>query len=277
MAATNETSFPDRNLGWYADPLTEVNDPIRKLLKGYSGIPDSEVVTHVNDIRDQGFQKNPYPCIGQYRFTKLTLIDLPVYDEIVRRLKKNETYLDIGCCFGQDLRQLVFDGAPSDRLIGLDITPGLPEVGYNMFRDRQKLKAKFIVADVFKGSSQEEWAELERDGIDIVHCSAFFHLFTLDKQLEAARHIAKLVKKGGMIVGRQIGSEQPGNAPAIQQNTESYRHDVSTFEDMWRKVGEDTKTKWEVEGSLDKVGVTVDIPTENEHSRRLLFTVRRVE
>lgn len=50
MAATNDTSFPERNRGWYQEDLIKVNAPIHKLLENYSHVPSSEVVKHVNDI-----------------------------------------------------------------------------------------------------------------------------------------------------------------------------------------------------------------------------------
>ena len=50
MAATNDTSLPERNKGWYQEDLTEVNEPIRKLLESYSRVPSAEVVKHVNQI-----------------------------------------------------------------------------------------------------------------------------------------------------------------------------------------------------------------------------------
>ncbi|KAH9998194.1 hypothetical protein F4779DRAFT_166507 [Xylariaceae sp. FL0662B] len=279
MAATNETSFPERNRGWYREDLTEVNEPIRKLLENYSKVPSSEVVKHVNSIRERGFQSNPYPCIGLYRFANLTLLTHPLYDTIVERLKTTDaTYLDVGCCFGQDLRQLVLDGVPSERLIGLDITGALMELSYDFFLDRETLKSRFVVADVFKGAAQgKAWTELEERGVDVMHCSAFFHLFTLEEQVAAAKNLAKLVKKGGVVVGRQIGSVKPGDVPAIQDKSFSYRHDVETFDAMWRKVGEVTSTRWKVEGTLDMVGINPDSPVEDENSRRLLFTVTRVE
>ncbi|KAI0518502.1 hypothetical protein F5B22DRAFT_599426 [Xylaria bambusicola] len=278
MAATHETSLPERNQGWFKEPLTEVNQPIRQLLEGYSKIPASEVVSHVNNIRDRGFAANPYPCIGLYRFTLLTLIDHPLYGTIVRRLKQADaSYLDVGCCFGQDLRQLVFDGVPSQHLAGLDVAQPLIELGYDLFLDRDLLHSEFLVADVFQGSTQPAWKRLEERGIDVVHCSAFFHLFPLEQQMTAARQIARLVKKGGVVVGRQIGSCRPGDVAAIQEKTYSYRHDVSTFDDMWRRVGEETQTKWRVEGTLDMVGINPDSPVENEDSRRLLFTVTRLQ
>ncbi|KAI2626089.1 hypothetical protein GGS26DRAFT_563201 [Hypomontagnella submonticulosa] len=278
MAATNDTSFPERNRGWYRDDLIEVNEPIRKLLENYSKVPSSDVVKHVNSIREKGFATNPYPCIGLYRFANLTLLTHPLYKALVERLHSaNATYLDVGCCFGQDLRQLVYDGVPSDRLVGLDITAALMDLGYNFFLDRETLKARFVVADVFEGAEQGPiWTELETRGADVMHCSAFFHLFTLEEQISAAINLARLVKKGGVIVGRQVGSVEPGDMPAIRDKSFSYRHNVDTFDAMWRKVGEATQTQWKVEGTMDMVGINVNSLIEDQNSRRLLFTVTRV-
>ncbi|KAI1094964.1 hypothetical protein F5B19DRAFT_393841 [Rostrohypoxylon terebratum] len=278
MAATNETSFPERNRGWYQDDLTDVNEPMRRLLENYSKVPGSEVVRHVNNIRERGFASNPYPCIGLYRFTNLTLITLPIYDAIVERLKAADArFLDIGCCFGQDLRQLVLDGVPSEHLIGLDIEKALMELGYDLFLDRKTIKAQFLVADVFKGATQGRvWTDLE-NGIDVLHCSAFFHLFPREEQLAAAKQIAGLVKKGGVIVGRQMGNLKPRNMPAIKQGNFMYIHNIETFDALWREVGEATQTRWKLDGTMDMVGINPNHLLEDEDSRRLLFTITRIE
>lgn len=229
--------------------------------------------------RERGFASNPYPCIGLYRFLNLTLLTHPLYNSILQRLQSPDaTYLDLGCCFGQDLRQLVHDGVASQRLVGLDIEGPLMETGYDFFLDRATLQSRFVVADVFKGATQGAvWTDLEKLGVDVLHCSAFFHLFTLAEQISAAKNIAKLVKKDGVIVGRQIGSVKPGNVPAIKEGSSSYRHDVGTFDAMWRQVGEATQTRWEVQGTMDMVGINPQSPVEDENSRRLLFTVTSVE
>ncbi|KAI3396955.1 hypothetical protein diail_11355 [Diaporthe ilicicola] len=279
MAATNETSHPERNRGWYQEDLTEINEPMRDLLENYSKIPSEEVVMH----RERGFASHPYPCIGRYRFTVLTLYTHPLYATIIERLKQpGAAYLDIGCCFGQDLRRLAYDGVPPENLTGVDIAGDLMELGYRLFCDRDTLRARFTVADVFAGDGDDGddhgvWAGLQARGADVVHCSAFFHLFTLAEQQTAARHIARLVRPGGVVVGRQSGSVAPGNVPAIQQGTFSYRHDVDTFAALWNGAGEATGTRWRVEGTLDMVGINTSSPVEDENSRRLLFTVTRVE
>lgn len=152
------------------------------------------------------------------------------------------------------------------------------EHGYDLFRDRATIESRFVVADVFKGAAEGTvWAELQQQGFDVIHCSAFFHLFPLKGQISAATNIARLVKKGGIIVGRQMGSLKPGNGPAIAEGGSSFRHDVQTFQEMWDQVGQATDTRWRAEGTLDMVGVDLNSPVETVDSRRLLFTITRLE
>ena len=176
------------------------------------------------------------------------------------------------------MRQLVADGVPSSQLIGLDIEPYLIELGYDLFADRATLRSRFLVADIFKGAAQgAPWTELEELKADVLHCSAFFHLFPLPDQIRAAKNIAGLVKMGGAIVGRQSGSTKPGEVPAIKPGSTSFRHDVGTFRRLWDEVGEATRTKWTVDGMLDQVGIIGGKnAVEDENSRRMLFTVTRV-
>ncbi|KAJ5128112.1 hypothetical protein N7448_008891 [Penicillium atrosanguineum] len=281
MAAIND-SDAERYQKWYDPDLEEVNPQIRHLLETYSNIRPADVVSHVNKIRARGFAANPYPCIGNYRFLNLTLLTHPLYKSIISKLQSNSfaIYLDLGCCFGQDLRQLVLDGVPSSQLVGLDIEGPLMDLGYELFRDRGTVESKFVVVDIFQGEAQgEPWTELVAKGADVVHCSAFFHLFPLALQVDAAKVISRVVRKGGIIVGRQSGSVKPAEVPAIKAGTTSFRHDLNTLAEMWENVGMETGTKWKVDGSLDEVGLQTKIKNavEDENSRRLLFTITRVE
>ena len=230
--------------------------------------------------RARGFAANPYPCIGHYRFLTLTLLTHPLYPQILSRLTSSPStiFLDLGCCFGQDLRQLVADGAPSSQLIGLDIESQLVELGFDFFLDRDTLRSKFLIADIFEGAAQKaSWTELEELKADVVHCSAFFHLFPLADQGRAAKKIAQLVRVNGVIVGRQSGSVKPSEVPAIMPGSTSFRHDVGTFQRLWDEAGEATGTEWSVDGTLDEVGmVGAKNTVEDENSRRMLFTVTRV-
>jgi hypothetical protein len=42
-----------------------------------------------------------------YRFLDLSIVHTEVYSEVIQRLKGGGKLLDLGCCFGQEIRQLV--------------------------------------------------------------------------------------------------------------------------------------------------------------------------
>lgn len=201
----------------------------------------------------------------------------------MERLKNGDTLLDLGCCFGQDLRQLVADGIPSDRTYGLDIERPLIDAGFDLFQDRGKLKSTFIVADVY--DPEADWHSLEST-IDVIHASAFFHLFPWPEQVQAGCVLARLARPRGIIVGRQTGSLTPGEFPILKEGTTAYRHDTHTLQTLWDEIGANTGTQWTVDGTMDMVGFTgkggfsedsKSRPAWAEpNMRRLLFTIRKM-
>lgn len=197
---------------------------------------------------------------------------------------RGETLLDLGCWFGQDLRQLVADGAPSENIYGLDIEGPLIDIGYDLFMDRGRLKSTFIVGDVYDPST--DWSQL-LDKMDIINASAFFHLFPWSKQVEAACLLVKFgrARAGTVIIGRQMGSLTPAEFPSLIKGTTGFRHDIDTLNKLWKVVGALTDTEWIVDGTLDMVGVMgkgdsskdlKDKPAWAEpNMRRMLFTITR--
>ena len=51
-----------------------------------------------------------------------------------------------GCCFGQEIRKLAYDGAVQSNLYGCDPRSEFFNLGYRLFRDRDTLKSTFIEA-----------------------------------------------------------------------------------------------------------------------------------
>ena len=77
--------------------------------------------------------------------------------------------LDVGCGFAQDLRQLVFDGAPAENIYGVEIENPFMELGYDLFLDRTKLPpTNFIAADVCEPDSDTKSLS---EKFDIVYAS----------------------------------------------------------------------------------------------------------
>lgn len=137
----------------------------------------------------------------------------------------NEIYLDLGCAFAQDIRRLIADGVDSSKCYGSDLRLDFIELGYELFRDKDTLKSRFIAADVFDASGP--LTDIEGT-VDIIGASSFFHLFNWDEQKKVALRVASLMKpqKGSLLVGRQVGHDEPGEAPRRNRQGSRYRHNV---------------------------------------------------
>ncbi|KAK4182541.1 hypothetical protein QBC35DRAFT_546927, partial [Podospora australis] len=258
-----------------------------RLLREYSGIPDDKIDAHVEAIRTEAFNVSPYPCIGMFQFLNLHLNTAPVYSEVLDRLKsKNKKFLDLGCCLGQEISQLVFDGAPSENMYGSDLHRGFFDVGYELFQDRDALRTTFIAADIFDSSDMSTLAAL-RGKMDIIYTGAFFHLWSLEEQERAATQVLRLLtpRPGSMIIGRQTGNDEAGpfSRAGDTSGRTHYRHNAESWTELWNRVGEVIGVKLVVEAELSAPEYTLSASAEGQSpeiqrkitDKGLRFVVRR--
>ncbi|KAL9114692.1 MAG: hypothetical protein Q9227_001370 [Pyrenula ochraceoflavens] len=220
----------------------------RELLKKYSGIPLEKQSEHVHRIRDLAFRIRAYPCTGLGTFLTPYISLSPAYQTIITRLRNERaTFLDIGCHLGADMRRLAFDGAPTDKMIGLDIVSHW-EVGFEMYKDRDWFKARFVEANIL--DKENDYVDRMLSGkMDIVSMSAVLHQWSWEKQVEAAERVVSFSRAPGtLVVGHQIGNVEAGKMVAMGVSV--WKHDASTFQKLWAEVGEKTGTRWEVEARL---------------------------
>ena len=226
--------------------------------------------------RDRAWNVWPYPCIGLFRFLDLGISSTPSYAEIIERLKRGETLLDLGCCFGQEIRKLVSDGAPSEHTYGADLHGEFIDAGYELFQDKGKLKTKFMTADILDRTS--EFNTLDGK-LDMIWAGSFFHLFGWDDQIKVAKRLVELLKprKGSVVFGRQAGNIEPGEMPhQANAGGTMFRHDATSFEKLWKEVGAQTGTTWHVKARLDKIEEPPKGGAWNDPNvRLLLFAIHR--
>ncbi len=219
-----------------------------------------------------------------FQFMDLSIMTTNVYPEVLERVKQGENFLDLGCCFGQEIRQLVFDGAPSSNTYGSDVWGEFMSIGYELFRDKKRLQSTFIAADVFDDASP--LAGLAGQ-MNIVYTGAFFHLFSLEEQEKAALRVVQLLapQPGSMIVGRQSGSEDAGefSRAGDKSGRKHFRHNPQSWKELWDRIGEKTGSKWSVEADLSMPEFTLSAPTgksaelQNKMSAKgLRYTIRRL-
>ena len=201
------------------------------------------------------------------------------YDEVLQRIKNGEQYLDIGCCMGQDIRKLVYDGAPSENTYASDLKTQFWDMGYELFLDKSSLKTTFVEADIFddKSGLQELAGKF-----DIVHAASFFHLFDWDGQIAAAKRVVELMnpESNALIIGRQAGRAEAGDFTAqVEQTKSRYWHNPASWTKLWEQVGAETGTQWKVEADFDdkadmlrKNGMSDFIPKDTKFMR---FVIRK--
>ncbi|KAL7628304.1 hypothetical protein AAE478_002504 [Parahypoxylon ruwenzoriense] len=270
--STQTTDTPIAYAPAFQPTLDALSKPLSDLLSRYSNIPAEAQIAHVLRLRDEAYARFPYPCIGAFRFLEFDLAAHFGYEaHVLAPLRREDAdapeplFLDVGTCFGQDVRRLAFDGVPARRLWASDIEAELVDLGFRMFNDADRLPRSHFLCpgNLLVDSPGDKLREL--DGrVTILHLTAVFHLFSLEDQKVAADRCLRLLRKdtGGpvLLLGGQVGSLVAGSF--VSQNisgvyTHKYWHNEQSWRDLWQEVVQreewkDKVKKVEVESKLLK-------------------------
>ncbi|KAI0140356.1 hypothetical protein BJ166DRAFT_116746 [Pestalotiopsis sp. NC0098] len=220
----------------------------QELLEKYSKIPREEQSAHIHKLRDEAWDIRAYPCIGLGSWLTPQLCRFPIYSEILVRVNNGAILMDVGTFVGHDLRRLAYDGAPTDKLYGVDIV-SYADVSYDLFRDRDTFKGHFIQADILSDSSPELNALKEK--VDVIVVSQLLHQWTWENQVKAAKALVAYTKPGSLIVGNQIGNREAKEVIFKAPSVSVWRHNVNSFAKMFEEeVGSATGTTWETQAWL---------------------------
>ncbi|KAI3398216.1 hypothetical protein diail_9693 [Diaporthe ilicicola] len=272
-ASHSQIGSKDRNLTWYDKTFSGVPADCRELLEKYSRIPPEEVESHVISMRDKAWDVFPYPCIGQFKFLRLSLYGLPSYASMVSRLNQGAKYLDIGCCLGQDIRKLVMDGAPAENIYAAELNAPFIDLGYDFFRDKG-LAVKFLEADALVLSDDSPLSGL-KGTIEFIHLAMVLHCFERENQRVALENCISILKPqpGSLILGTAVGDLEGASTPAGE-----YMHNVETFKALWAEISERTGVDFDCRAYLDG-GLGIAAAKRNfgfDRARRLVFEVERL-
>ncbi|TFY62957.1 hypothetical protein EVG20_g6512 [Dentipellis fragilis] len=127
MANVNPAPVPERYIVPIDVDKYDLNEEETAFFKEQTGIlDDDKLKQHIIAAQAEAFAVYPYPCIRRFAFAKLKIAKLPAYPALLKLGKEREgaIFLDIGCCFGNDVRKAVADGYPVQNAIASDLQPG---------------------------------------------------------------------------------------------------------------------------------------------------------
>lgn len=225
----------------------------------------------------------PFPCIGQFRFLELerTISD-PNYQFVLARLRRQastDTLLDVGCFVGQALRALAFDGVDPKRLYGTDLEQAYLDLGYELFRDRDKIEPSHLIAGDMLQEPRDTRLDAFVGRMTYIHASSFFHLFSWPLQVRAAKRCIEFLQpdsKDAMIFGGMVGRDNAGELPG-PGGSKLFMHNAQSWEKLWDEVGETTGTTWATDYQfVEDAAFEKDNPQYAKVGvRRVRFAVRR--
>ncbi|KAF6810484.1 methyltransferase domain-containing protein [Colletotrichum sojae] len=243
---------------WYVQTLEdEISPEALELMEKYAHVAPADIRDHIITMRDKIWDVFPYPCVGHFSFLNLNLSTRPAYPRLVARLRDDPDarHLEVAPCVGQDLRKLIHDGVPSDRITAVELEPGYIEAGYELFRDRDTLKARFVSADMLDEKNTE--LNAMEGTFDTAHLGHCLHLWTRDDQMVVLKRVMRLLKQklGVVIVGTMVGHADGVELPGIF-NRPSLRHNLQTWESLWADLSKETGTRWKLRTEVgDQIGV----------------------
>ncbi|KAJ7158914.1 hypothetical protein C8R46DRAFT_809982, partial [Mycena filopes] len=227
-------------------------------LKEETGIHDTgELETHILAIQKTACQVYEYPCIRRFGFLRMKINKNRAAYEHVLALGRNlpdALLLDIGCCFGNDLRRIVRDGFPARRVIASDLRQDFWDLGHKLFRSTpESFPVTFLAGDAFDAqfltlqspatealdpiapdlSSLKSLNDL-RGHLSAIHSASLFHLFSEPDQLQLARKLAGLLSPlpGSIIFG--CHGAQPTKGPTLgSRGRHMFCHSPDSWRDMW--------------------------------------------
>ena len=163
-------------------------------------------------------------------------------------LKSNASaqHLDVGCCLGQDIRKLLLDGVPPSQVTGLEVEPGFIDLGFSLFKDKDRLATRFLKANVL--TDIDTLSQFEGK-ISSIYIGMVLSLFNHEEQKTVLRNLLKmLVDDGtGILLGNTVGHVDGLMQPAMMGKM-TLLHNLETWKKLCKEIEEETGFKiqtWE--------------------------------
>ena len=105
--------------------------------------------------------------------------------------------LDYGCGTGDNVRQLIRDGFPREKITAFDINRESIDLGFDLYRDREDMQDLFIVSGTFPFGPEV---------FDTVYSASVIHVIAGEKEFgNYLANASSALRPGGILFGSTLG------------------------------------------------------------------------
>lgn len=136
-------------------------------------------------------------CIKYWKFVELITRTHPQYHKLKSDLP-NKRIIDLGCCFGTELRFLICEGAKTTHVVGVEQYKEFIQLGFELFGDYNHLKSNFLAINFFENDFIEKAFNLisSNNKFDVVIANSVFHLLNDEQCFKLIDIVYKLLARG---------------------------------------------------------------------------------
>jgi len=182
---------------------------------------------------------------------------MPAYKDVLKlgQERKGAILLDVGCCFGNDVRKVAADGFPVEQIIASDLKREFWDLGHLLFRSSpESFPVQFIEGNAldpaflspFLGAVEPmEKVNLSniktlnhlRGQVSVIWAAALFHLFSEKDQRQLAHALGRLLspESGSIIFGAHIASDNKGTMvdESSEKSVRLFCHNPDSWKELW--------------------------------------------
>lgn len=240
-----------------------------------TGIQDEAALRkHIIAVQEKAYSVHPYPCIYMFSFLAIRITKFAAYEHVLKmgRERPGVLFLDMGCCFGTDARKLVDDGFPASQVVTSDYHADFWDLGNELFKTtNEKCGIRFLPGDVFSDAvintsgaplpaPPASLAQIDSltpllGHLSSIYASAFFHLFSEERQSLLARRLFALItpQPGSVIFGCHVALQRSGMFEGSKGSM--FCHSPESWKMLWLAVGEERGVKLSVKTVMHKMTV----------------------
>ena len=202
---------------------------------------DATFFNRIMRLQEKLIAKNHvYRCIATLSYLSPKCRKHHAYIQIIETSKllgPSFSILDLGTCFGQEARALIFDGIHPSSILVTDIHDTYWQAGLELYSDDTESSRLNGVRSNFgdwatpNDNSEADMAVDKVNTFNAVMCMAVLHVLSREQSQNLISRIFRVLKSGGVLFGTCVGSVEAqewaltpdGTAPRWLHSVESLR------------------------------------------------------